>query len=272
MGSEVKIFSNEMFGDVRIVDMDGEPHFVAKDVASALEYAESSNPARIFQSVPEEWKVVNPIHTPGGEQKMLCLSEQGLYFFLGRSDKPSALPYQKWIAGDIVPSIRKHGAYMTPEKLSEALLDPDVMIKILTDLKEERAKRLEAERTKALIGSKREATAMATASAARRELEKVKDKLGEGKAWKQVKAISWIGEMFDKDSKPYSSIGKHLKKLSEKMGYDVRTVEDSQYGSVNVYHVNVIEAMKKELESDDLLLYRFREKKMRKKGRGVVHE
>ena len=82
------------------------------------------------KAVPEEWKGVQPIHTPGGMQEMLTLSESGLYFFLARSDKPKALPFQKWLAGDVVPSIRKTGGYMltkaddTPESImARAVLD-----------------------------------------------------------------------------------------------------------------------------------------------------
>jgi prophage antirepressor-like protein len=93
------------------MDEKGEPWFVAKDVARALEYAEASNPARICAHVPEEWKGVKRIHTPGGEQEMLCLTEQGLYFFVARSDKSRALPFQKWIAGDMLPALRKTGTY-----------------------------------------------------------------------------------------------------------------------------------------------------------------
>jgi hypothetical protein len=65
----------------------------------------------LFGNVPEQWKGHKRIMTLGGEQDMLCLTEQGVYFFLGRSDKPKALPYQMWIAGDVVPSIRKTGTY-----------------------------------------------------------------------------------------------------------------------------------------------------------------
>lgn len=92
--NEVAIFKNTSFGNVRVADKNGEPWFVAKDIAMALGYSETSNPARLFTNVPEEWKGVKRIHTLGGEQEMLTISEQGLYFFLGRSDKPAALPYQ----------------------------------------------------------------------------------------------------------------------------------------------------------------------------------
>jgi prophage antirepressor-like protein len=101
----------------RVIVEGGEIWFVAQDVARALEYPDSSSPARLFAHVPDEWKGVNPIHTPGGIQNMLCLSEQGLYFFLGRSDKRKALPFQKKIAGEILPRIRKTGAYIPDDAL-----------------------------------------------------------------------------------------------------------------------------------------------------------
>jgi len=108
--NELQVFKFEN-REVRTVIIDGEPWWVAKDVAENLGYSPESNPARLFANVPEEWRGVKPIHTPGGLQNMLCISEQGLYFFLGRSDKPKALPFQKWIAGDVIPSIRKKGTY-----------------------------------------------------------------------------------------------------------------------------------------------------------------
>lgn len=108
--SNIQIFSKDNF-KVRTINEDGKIYFVAKDVAETLEYSDASNPARLFANVPEIWKGVKRIHTPGGEQDMLCLTEQGVYFFLNRSDKPKALPYQMWIAGDVVPSIRETGSY-----------------------------------------------------------------------------------------------------------------------------------------------------------------
>lgn len=139
MNKELKVFSFKD-SNTRVVVVDGEPWIVARDVAEALEYSEASNPSRLFQAVPDEWKGVKRIHTPGGEQNMLCLSEQGLYFFLGRSDKPKALPYQKWIAGEVVPSIRKHGAYLTPDTLKAAINDPTFTIGLLEALKVEQDK------------------------------------------------------------------------------------------------------------------------------------
>lgn len=109
------------FGDnlVRVInDVKGNPWFVAKDVALALDY-EWNGVARITH-VPEEWRGVTSVVTPGGTQEMLTLSEQGLYFFLGRSDKPSALPFQKWLAGEVLPALRRTGTYTMPGSVSRA--------------------------------------------------------------------------------------------------------------------------------------------------------
>lgn len=87
---------------------------MVKDVLQALEYAETSKPARLIQAVPAEWKGVHPFHTPGGKQQLATLSEQGLYFFLARSDKPRALPFQRWLAGEVLPAIRTPIPIPTP--------------------------------------------------------------------------------------------------------------------------------------------------------------
>jgi len=104
----------------------GEEFWVAvKDIANALGYPKSTKPSGLVRQVPEEWKGMQPLHTPGGIQNMLCLSEQGLYFFLGRSDKEKALPFQKKVAGEILPQIRKTGNYSAPvavEDLKKSLM------------------------------------------------------------------------------------------------------------------------------------------------------
>lgn len=140
----LKIFEKAEFGSVRVVEREGEPWFVARDVALALGY--EWNGMKNVQHVPEEWRGVESVSTPrGGSQEMLILSEQGLYFFLGRSDKPGALPFQKWLAGDVLPAIRRHGVYATPDMTERMLEDPDVLIRALTALKEERARRVALE-------------------------------------------------------------------------------------------------------------------------------
>ena len=104
---------------IRVVtDSHGVPALVAKDVAEALGY--SWNGSARIEHVPAEWRGVTSVVTPSGIQDMSVLYEQGLYFFLSRSDKPAALPMQKWIAGEVIPSIRKTGSYSLnkPEEMS----------------------------------------------------------------------------------------------------------------------------------------------------------
>jgi anti-repressor protein len=107
---------------IRTVVIHDEPWCVAKDVSEALGYQWDRH---LVDKVPSEWKGVKRIPTPGGIQDVICLCEQGLYFFLARSDKPAALPFQKWIAGEVIPAIRKTGFYSTatclPKTFSEAL-------------------------------------------------------------------------------------------------------------------------------------------------------
>lgn len=119
--NDLSVF-NFVGGEVRIVrDKNGEPHWVAKDIAEALGYV--WNPW-LVSHIPDAWKSKHRIVTLGGVQEMITLSEQGLYFFLGRSNKPAALPMQKWIAGEVLPSIRKTGSYsmQIPQTLPEALI------------------------------------------------------------------------------------------------------------------------------------------------------
>ena len=97
------------------LDEAGEPWFVAKDVALALGY--QWNGFKNIQHVPEEWRGVESVSTPSAEQQMLTLSEPGLYFFVARSDKPRALPFQKWLAGEVLPSLRRLGRYELPGRI-----------------------------------------------------------------------------------------------------------------------------------------------------------
>ena len=106
---------------VRVDLFDGEPWWAARDVVLSLGYAESSDTNSLMSKVPPKWKGPKRFGTPGGVQEILGLSEQGLYFFLGRSDKPAALPFQEWIAGEVIPSIRRTGQY------SMVAADPTVL-------------------------------------------------------------------------------------------------------------------------------------------------
>jgi prophage antirepressor-like protein len=135
---------------VRVVTGDdGEPWVSARDVAAALEYPPSSlsNIKRLTDHVPFEWKDRYPMPTLGGEQESLFLSEQGVYFFVGRSDKPKALHFQKWVSGEVLPSIRKTGSYSIGQPTPSApalpnFEDPVAAARAWADAKESEIKAL----------------------------------------------------------------------------------------------------------------------------------
>ncbi len=259
--NEITLFENVSFGSIRTVQIDGEIWFVAKDILIALGYAENSNPAKVMQAIPDEWKGVKQIHTPGGVQKVLILKEQGLYFFLGRSDKPKALPFQKWVAGDVIVSIRKTGSYgafadMLPKNFPEALRALAKSEEEKEVLKIERDKAI---RAKGQISSSREAKALNMLSQQSKTIRKLEDKLGIGETYKTTKAIPWISEVFQISKGMYSQVGKVLTKISNKMGFPVRKIETPDYpGGVNAYHVDVVSELYDELFRNPALLSKYR--------------
>ena len=202
---------------------------------------------------------------------MLIISEQGLYFFLGRSDKPVALPFQKWLAGDVIPSIRKHGLYATEEVVDRILDDPDFGITLLQRYKFEREQRQFAEsqrdeaiRTKAWISDRKTASAMATASVAVRKAAALENELGRGRDYKAVKGIPWFLEVFSNTPAAYSVAGRKLSELSRRMGYEILEVEDSRFGSVKAYHIDVIESFRLALRNDLNMLGKYRSRRSAK--------
>jgi prophage antirepressor-like protein len=100
-----------------ITDDDSAVWFVAKDIAEDLGYVWAGT--LTIAHVPEQWRGVRSVLTPSGTQQMAVLTEQGLYFFLGRSDKAGALPMQMWVAGDVLPTIRATGSYQRPMTQAE---------------------------------------------------------------------------------------------------------------------------------------------------------
>lgn len=142
MSSEMQIFKSERFGDIRTVNRDGEPWFVGKDVAIALGYSDTKS--ALADHVDDEDKLIlqrgqiATLEIPN--RGMTIINESGLYALIFGSKLPSAQDFKHWVTSEVLPSIRKHGAYMTPETLAKAVLNPDVMIQICTALKAEQDK------------------------------------------------------------------------------------------------------------------------------------
>ena len=134
--NELQIFKYEE-NEIRIVQRDGQPWWVLKDVCAVLELSDTNKVAeRLDLDELTRIKFVSG----GQNREMYAVTEPGLYSVILRSDKPEAVKFKRWITHEVLPSIRKHGAYMTPAKIEEVLRDPDTIIRLATVLKEEQAK------------------------------------------------------------------------------------------------------------------------------------
>lgn len=137
MENKMQVFENEQFGQVRVISMDGAPWFVGNDVAKALGY---SNPRKAMSDhVDAEDKGVTKRDTLGGKQNMTIINESGLYSLILSSKLDSARQFKRWVTSEVLPSIRKHGAYMTDELLEQAAINSDVAAKVAQALFEERS-------------------------------------------------------------------------------------------------------------------------------------
>lgn len=148
MSSEIKIFENEKFGNVRIaMSENGEPLFCLADVAKALGY---SRPA---DAVNQHCKgvVILPTPTNGGVQSIKFGKESEVYRLVMKSKLPEAEQFQDWICEEVLPTIRKHGIYATDNVIDKILNNPDFGIELLTKLKEERQARIEVEKKNAIL-------------------------------------------------------------------------------------------------------------------------
>lgn len=136
--NNIEIFKNAEFGEVRTLAIDGEPYFVGKDVAEILGYSNSRK--ALADHVDVEDKGVTKCDTLGGTQELTVINESGLYSLILSSKLPTAKKFKHWITAEVIPSIRKHGAYMTEQTIEQALTNPDFLIQLATQLKTEKEK------------------------------------------------------------------------------------------------------------------------------------
>ncbi|TEA91073.1 antirepressor [Lacticaseibacillus paracasei] len=126
---------------VRTLNVDNEPMFVGKDVADILGYQNGSRDVNTH--VEEEDRLKYQIGTSGQAREMTIINESGLYSLVLSSKLPTAKEFKHWVTHEVLPSIRKHGAYMTPETIEKAIYNPDFIINLATQLKDEQAKTAE---------------------------------------------------------------------------------------------------------------------------------
>ena len=143
MNNNLMIFENPDFGAVRSILIDGDPWFVAADVCKALEIEKTN---RALSRLDDDEKGAHSVSTPGGRQRMSIISESGLYSLILGSRKPEARAFKRWITHEVIPSIRKHGAYMTDSLLDALEAHPEAVPEYLNRLRSENARNRELNR------------------------------------------------------------------------------------------------------------------------------
>ncbi len=136
----IHLFSNSSFGNIRALEINNDPYFVGNDVALCLGYQRPND--AINQHVDIDDTVKHRIRSGGQMREMVLINESGVYSLVFGSKLPTAREFKRWVTKDVLPSIRKHGAYMTPEKIEEALINPDMIIRLAQTLKDEKEKNL----------------------------------------------------------------------------------------------------------------------------------
>lgn len=154
MENNIEIFNNSKFGSIRVIEKDGKVWFVGIDVAEVLGYR---NPRKtISTKIKGEHKGVTTADTPGGKQQVTIIDEPALYKLAFSSKLDSAEEFTDWVVSDVLPSIRKTGAYMTPDTIEKMISNPDFSIKLLEELKEQQELNAELEKENNMLVIKNE--------------------------------------------------------------------------------------------------------------------
>ena len=269
--SALKLFENPLF-KIRVIMRCSDPWFVAKDACDCLEIADVSQACKNLDDDEKQVVARSPelsllFTESSNAPTMTLISESGLYALVMRSNKPKAKVFRKWVTSEVLPSIRKTGGYGI-RTVDDMINDPDTAIRLLTQLKILRLQndqlameRDEALRTKAQIGSNREATAMNTASQKSKECEKLREQIGDSKTYKAAKSIPWLSEYFDTRNRGlYGSLASKLKKIEAGMTSEFEhiMIDDSQYGQIKAYHVAVIEKLHEMVQADEEFMKDYR--------------
>ena len=202
-------FNNDQFGQVRSVLIDGEPWFVAADVCRALDIRNSRD---AVARLDDDEKGVVSTDTPGGEQKLSFINEPGLYTLVLGSRKPEAKAFKRWITHEVIPSIRKTGAYSVKLSPAEQLVRQAQML-------------LEQEKRLATVENR-----MKTVEA---RLETRSEDVFSIAGYASVRGLRV-------DVSTANLLGRKAAALSHEYRYPVSTTPDPRFGKVNVYHTDIL--------------------------------
>lgn len=201
MTNELQIFENKQFGQVRAIMKDGEPWFVAADVCKALEVG---NPSQALTRLDDDEKFTTIISNEGaasGVSSLAFVNEPGLYTLVLGSRKPEAKSFKRWVTHDVIPSIRKTGAYMTPETIEKVLMNPDTIISLATQIKELQTK-VEQDKPKVLFADAVAASQTSILIGDLCQTDTAKRRRGGAKQTVPVAARQWISLLHRRTVQP----------------------------------------------------------------------
>ncbi|WP_150542714.1 phage antirepressor [Clostridium perfringens] len=141
MNNQLQIFNNQEFGQIRTLFIENEGWLVGKDITDILGYSNSSDALKNHVDEDDKKKIAFSDYPQFGNKGAVLINESGLYSLILRSNLPKAKEFKRWVTSEVLPSIRKYGAYMTENTLEKALTSPDFLIQLATNLKEEQEKR-----------------------------------------------------------------------------------------------------------------------------------
>lgn len=211
MKNEMMIFNNEQFGQVRVIEIDGEGWLVGKDVAELLGYKNTRD--ALHKHVDEEDKSEVAIHDGSQNRNMVVINESGLYSLVLRSKLPQAKNFKHWVTNEVLPSIRKHGAYMTEQTLEQALTSPDFLIQLANQLKQEQEARKLAEQQKDELNKEVNTLLVAEDTISFRDFSQIVD-IGRTRLFEILRDM----EILDKNNIPYQRYSKYFEVINAVKG------------------------------------------------------
>ena len=248
MSNDLQIFKNEEFGAVRVVDQNGEPWFIAKDVAEILGYSDTAKMYRRLDK-DEKSKIKSAdLAFLNQTNDLVIINESGLYNAVLGSQKEEAKKFKKWITSEVIPSIRKTGGYNT-----------------LTPFEIPKNENEWIDCTLQLLGKYK--TAVEKNAVLVEKVDDLSTKLGDNENWKRVSAIPWLKTYFDIKKVPgvYQAIGKELSRMTRYMGIEKKYAKSFHYANaIGVYHIDVIDKLEEELKADGALLREYRRLRRRR--------
>ncbi len=261
MANELAIFEKEEFGSVRVTDQNGEPWFVAKDVCDILGLESVGKALSSLDKSEKNTVTIN--HSIRGNPKKAIINESGLYSLILRSRKPKAKEFRLWITSEVIPSIRKTGAFLSPD--------------LSMDQIEGLFQQVLSQATKPVLCLVQHMSAKLIDTTEKLEVseERVKtleERLGESENWMRASAIPWLFNTFSavkiKENKGtfYQSLGRELSKIARLSGHEKKYLKTPYYKKgIGVYFVDTVDALKEELSFDPNLLKEWRKTKIRKR-------